>query len=112
MVKVLALVGDLTMPGGHGFSLAFPAARPPLGAAQSLLRGGQLVRGGASPARIVDVLAVAGGGETDDPDVDASFVAGRGQRIRWELIARQHQHPAPSPAFDLNRLDMPHNRSV
>jgi hypothetical protein len=100
------------MAGGHGFSLAFPVARPPRGAAQSLLRGGQLVRGGASPARIIDMLAVAGGGETDDPDVDASFVAGRGQRIRCDVLATQHQHPAPSPAFDLHCRDMPPNRSV
>ena len=57
-------------------------------------------RGGTSPARIVDMLTVAGGGETDNPDIDPAWrpVAGSGlvgtsshestsiQRRPWRLI--------------------------
>jgi hypothetical protein len=53
-VTVLALISDLAMPSSGGFSLAVPVARRLLGAGQSLLCGGQLVRGDASPARIIE----------------------------------------------------------
>ncbi|EUA65529.1 hypothetical protein I553_10826 [Mycobacterium xenopi 4042] len=64
------------------------------------------------PARIVDVLSVASGGETSDPDVDPALAAGARQRIGRHVLTGQNKHPAPAAALDLDRLDPPHHLAV
>ena len=96
VVKVLALVGDLAMPSRHSLPPPLTVLRTALGALQSLLRRGEPVRRGPAPARIVDVLTVAGGGETRDPDVDTGLAAGA-PAADWS--ARHHRTaPASSAA--------------
>jgi hypothetical protein len=112
VVKVLALVGDLAMPGSDGLPPQFAILRTTLRASQPLLRCGQPAGGGAAPARIVDVLTVAGGGETDNPDVDTGLAAGHGQRIRRDVVTGEHQHPAASRTLDLDRLHPTLNLAV
>src|SRR5271163_1533740 len=63
VVKVLALVGDLAMPRGDGFSFGRTIPPTMAGPLESLLGCGQPSSGGARPPRIVDVLPVAGGGK-------------------------------------------------
>src|ERR1700739_4388368 len=100
------------MSGSDRFPLAVTVARSAFGPLQSLLRCGQPLRGGTSPAGIVDVLTVAGGGETDDPDVDAGLAPGRRYRIGRHVITREHQQPAPPGAFDLDCLHPPRHLAV
>src|SRR5277367_69783 len=104
VMKVLALVGDLTMARRDG--CPFGRAIPPTtaGPLQSLLGCRQPSRGGARPPRIVDALPVAGGGKGNDADVDTGLTAGHRQRIGRNVIAGQHQHPAPPLSLDLDRL--------
>ena len=104
VVKVLALVGDLAMPRRHRFPPAFTVLRTALGAGQPLLRRRQPVRRRASPARIVDMLTVAGGGETARSRHRCRPGGRCRQRIGRDVITGQHQHPAPPLAFDLDRL--------
>ncbi|SON63987.1 hypothetical protein MSIMFI_05518 [Mycobacterium simulans] len=105
MVKVLTLVGDLAMTRSDSLPTLLAVVRPALCSAQPLLRRRQLVRRCAAPARVVDVLTVTGGGETRDADIDPNLAAGDRQWIGWHVVARQHQHPAPALAFDLDSLD-------
>jgi hypothetical protein len=112
VVKVLALIGDLAPTCRDRFPLTVSVLRPPFRALQSLLRGSEPLRGGATKTRILNVLAVAGGGETGDPDIDAGLTPGRRQRTHRHLIARQDQHPAPPAALNLDRLDPPYHRAV
>ena len=53
------------------------------------------------------MLTVAGGRETANADVDTGLAAGRGQRVRRDVVTRQHQHPLPALTLDLNRLHPP-----
>ena len=105
MVKVFAPVGDLAMSGSHSLPPPYPVLRTTLGARQPLLGRGQAVRRSTSPAWIVDLLTVAGRGETHDADIDPDLAPGRRQRIRRDITTGQHQHPAPPLAFNLDRLD-------
>src|ERR1700722_18495224 len=104
MMKVLTLVRDLAMPGGDGFPFGRTILPTTAASLEPLLGCGQPIRRSARPARIVDVLPFAGGGKADDADVDADLTTGYGQRIGWDVITRQHQHPAPPLSFDLDRL--------
>jgi hypothetical protein len=104
VVKVLALVGDLAMPGGDGFPFGRTIVATAAGSLEPLLGCGQPSRGGARPARIVDVLPVAGGGEADDADIDTGLTAGRRLRSGRDVVTREHQYPAPPLSFDLDRL--------
>ena len=93
MVKVLSLVGDLAI-----LPPPLPADDPvldsPLARWKPPLRCGEAASGDTSPARIINMLPVAGGRETRDPDVDPGLATGRQQWIRRHIIAGQHQHPA------------------
>ena len=68
------------------------------------LRGGQLILSTTPPAGVVDMLGVAGGGETGDPDIDAGLAAGGRQRAGGHVITGKHQHPISPLAFDLDRF--------
>ena len=50
-----------------------------------------------APARIVDVLTVAGRGETRDPDVDTGLAASGRERIGRHVVTGEHQRAAPAP---------------
>src|SRR5262245_22766262 len=77
VVEVLALVGDLTMPTRDRFTPAFAILRTAPRTSQDLLRRSQPIGTRPRPPRIVDVLTVAGSGETDDSDIDTGLAAGR-----------------------------------
>src|SRR5271163_2499536 len=104
VMKVLTLVSDLAMPGRDGLPSQISVDRSSLRTGQPLLGCGQSSRGSARPPRILDVLPGAGGGKANDADVDTDLTAGHGQRIGWDVITRQHQHPAPPLPLDLDRL--------
>src|SRR6185312_16508314 len=69
-------------------------------------RGGQLILSTTPPAGVVDMLGVAGGGETGDPDIDAGLAAG-GRRDGGHVITGKLQHPISPLAFDLDRFTRP-----
>ena len=104
VMKVLTLVRDLAIPRRDGFSFGRTIPPTTAGPLKSLLGCGQPLRRSPRPARIVDALPVAGGGKANNADVDTGLAAGYGQRFGWNVIARQHQHPAPPLSLDLDRL--------
>ena len=105
VVKVLALIRDLAMPrrnrlpaGGHDSSKA------------RLRRASRCCAAATDPAAVRTQRGLSHrcpslrGRVAHDPDVDTGLPASRRQRIRRDVIAGEHQHPAPPFAFDLDRL--------
>jgi hypothetical protein len=112
VVKVAAAVGDLAVPRGHGVPPVTSVGRSTLGTSEPLLSRVQSRCGSSGPARVVDVLTIAGGDETSDTDIDTNLTAGGRQRGCGHLVAGQDQHPAPALAPDLDRLHHTGRRAV
>ena len=107
-MKILALVGDLAVPCGHGLPFDLAVAPATLRPLQPMLRCSQPIPGAMSPSRIIDTGAGAESGETDNADIDTGLLAGPGQRAGRHFVTREHQRPAPARSFDLNRLPTAH----
>ena len=58
------------------------------------------------------MYSVGGGCETGDSHIDTDLPTGGWQRIDRDIVARQDQHPAPTLAADLDRLDPAENLPV
>jgi hypothetical protein len=104
MVEVSARVGNFSVPRGHGLASARAVLGAAHGAAKPLLRGSQPACRGASPAWVVDVIAVGCGCKGGDAQIDTGVTSRCRQRARGDLVTGQNQHPSATFSANLKRL--------
>ena len=112
VVEVAALVGDLAMPRSHCLARCPPVVRAALLFCEPLLGRRQPGRRRSCPTGIGQPVAVGGGGEIRDADVNSDLAPGGGQRRKRHIIARQDQHPVSALPANLDGLDPAYHRSV
>jgi hypothetical protein len=94
-VKVAALVGDLAVHGPHPGGGLAPAMRAPLAPGHQALGRGQSPEGALEIAGVGHELALGGGHQLLDAQVDAHGRAGRGPGLG--LVHREHHAGEPPP---------------
>jgi hypothetical protein len=104
VVKILAPVGDLTVPRRRRLLASDPVVGAAFGALQSLLRHLQRVGGLTRPARVLHRSPIGQRGERGDTDIDTRLGAGGRQRLSRHTVTGQHQHPSAALPFDLDRF--------
>ena len=112
VVKIPALIGNFSMPASDRFAPAAACGRPTLRASQPLLRLGQPCRSHTRPAGILDAQAVRGGYKTCDAEIDPRLFTVSRQSVSGYFVTREDQHPMPTLAAYLDRLDSPHDFAV
>jgi hypothetical protein len=105
VMEVAALVGELAVAGRDRRSGSTTVVGAPLLAGQDLLGGGQLGGGDPLKVRVGHMLAVGGGGEAGDPDIDTDRGPGGFQEPGGNLVTGKDQHPAAALAANLDGLN-------
>jgi hypothetical protein len=102
--EIPALAGDLAMQATYPRSGRASSCRPATATGDQPLADRQRIQAAVQVAAIADQLAVRGGYELGDADVDAHVLARRLQRLVGNIGAEDRDSPARAFAADRDRL--------